>query len=135
MTAAGVGVGIVAGRWLLNQPMLAKLPGNSADPKDKWVRMAYLVGISVLGGYALRRVSPSLAKGVALSGLAAVGIDLASTASQKLLTSGTAAYLDGPNVQGVGRLLGPRNHSAVQMFSALPQQRQNAFPSSRFSVR
>jgi hypothetical protein len=134
MTAAGIGVGIVAGKFLLNQPMLAKLPGNTADPKDKWMRYAYLVGISVLGGYALRRVSPSLAKGVALSGLAAVGIDLAASASQKL-TSGTAAYLDGPNVQGVGRLLGPRNHSAVQMFSALPQQRQNAFPSSRFAVR
>jgi len=133
MTAAGVGLGIAGGAYLLRQPWAAKLPGNAPGPENKWTRTAWLVGLTVVGASLIRKASPQLAKGVAISGLAAIGIDLATQGIAQL--NPVSAYLDGPNVRGMGRLLGPRNHSAVQMFSALPQNRQSAFPSSRYAVR
>jgi len=133
MTAAGIGLGIAGGAYLLRQPWAANLPGNLPGAENKWTRTAWLVGLTVVGASLIRKASPQLANGVAISGLAAIGIDLATQGIAQIKP--VSAYLDGPNVRGMGRLLGPRNHSAVQMFSALPQDRQSAFPSSRYAVR
>jgi len=148
LTAAGVGMGIGLSRYILpkftpvwNETKKAyekktgqtfTLPGVETDIGG----YLYMAGLGALGAMLTRRLSPAISRGLLISGPVAAAVDLSISAILNVVkaTKGTEAYLDGPRVRGMGRLQGPQNHSAIAMFSALPEQRQNAFQ-GRFAVR
>lgn len=91
MLGAGVVGSTVVTTWVL-QNYGAKLPGIT----NTWGRVAYQVGIPVAGAYLLKRVSPQLAKGMLVGGIAAGIISLMQTAQVGLpgiSVAGTGAYL------------------------------------------
>lgn len=138
-TAAGIGLGAAASNYVLGK-WGNKLPGYvGSDGKiNQWLGYAYLAGLGAVAAFVAKRAGMgALSRGLLMSGPAVIGIKLAKDAVSQITTPtvGTSAYLNSPNVRGLSRLPGPQNHSAVSMFSALPGQRVNAFPASRFAIR
>ncbi len=90
----------------------------------------YGVGIPIALGIFARRFSPALSNGAYLYGISTlINTYLAPTVNAEIAKlSGTAAYIGGgrrlAGVPGVGRIPGPRTHTAVDQFSNFPGQRQ-----------
>lgn len=113
-TAAGGVASTILTRFVLSK---ANLPVPASPEAAKAVRLAYAVGIPVVGAMVTKRFSPSLAKGMLLGGLI-TGITqaLKEYAPAQAATLGLGEYLDYTPTSAVGQL--PPSYMAASRFAA-----------------
>lgn len=113
-TAAGGVASTILTRFVLSK---ANLPVPASPEAAKAVRLAYAVGIPVVGAMVTKRFSPSLAKGMLLGGLI-TGITqaLKEYAPAQAATLGLGEYLDYTPTSAVGQL--PPSYMAASRFAS-----------------
>ncbi len=120
LTVAGGGVAAtLLTNYLLKQ---TKADGTSLLPmgtgeSTKAIRLAYAVGIPVLGAILTRKMNPSLAKGMVFGALINGIVEgIKSYAPDLAKTAGLAEYLDYTPMSAVGQTPG---YSAINQFSTV----------------
>jgi len=135
--AAGAVGGTVLTNYLLNMKKsdnTSMLPIPTDANTAKAVKVAYAVGIPLLGAMLTRKASPNLAKGMLLSGLiSGITTGIKQYAPAQAATLGLNEYLDYTPTSAVGQL--PPGYMAASRFASVSPMNgaldnSSAFPSN-----